>query len=137
MRVLIYLSLKKPGELGTISEIAKFYGISRNHLVKVVHHLASHGLVHTIRGKHGGMHLARPANKITIGETVRLTEPNFEIAECFNKTTNHCKITPICELKSILAEARNRFLQELDRHTIADAVSRKNTVLGLVHLFPV
>lgn len=134
LRVLIYLSLKKPEELGTVSDIAKFYGISRNHLVKVVHNLASHGLIQTIRGKHGGMRLARPATEITIGEVVRLTEPNFDIAECFNKTTNSCVITPVCELKSILGEARSRFLQELDQHTIADAVTKKSALSKRIHL---
>jgi len=134
LRVLIYLSLKQPEELGTISEIAGFYGISRNHLVKVVHNLANHGLIQTIRGKHGGMRLARPATEIAIGEVVRLTEPNFDIAECFNKATNHCTITPVCALKSILGEARSRFLQELDRHTIADAVSKKSVLSKRIHL---
>ncbi|HUW27034.1 MAG TPA: Rrf2 family transcriptional regulator [Sulfuriferula sp.] len=134
LRVLIYLSLKKPEELGTVSDIAKFYGISRNHLVKVVHNLASHGLIQTIRGKHGGMRLARPATEIAIGEVVRLTEPHFDIAECFNKTTNSCAITPVCELKSILGEARSRFLQELDQHTIADAVTKKSALSKRIHL---
>ncbi len=134
LRVLIYLSLKKPEELGTVSEIAAFYGISRNHLVKVVHNLASHGLIQTIRGKHGGMRLARPATEISIGEVVRLTEPNFDIAECFNSTTNNCTITPVCALKSILGEARGRFLQELDRHTIADAVTKKSALSKRIHL---
>lgn len=134
LRVLIYLSLKKPEELGTISDIAGFYGISRNHLVKVVHNLASHGFIQTIRGKHGGMRLARPATEIAIGEVVRLTEPNFDIAECFNKTTNNCAITPVCALKSIFGEARGRFLQELDRHTIADAVTRKSALSQRIHL---
>ncbi|TCV84167.1 Rrf2 family transcriptional regulator [Sulfurirhabdus autotrophica] len=128
LRVLIYLSLKKPGELGTISQISEFYGISRNHLVKVVHNLAIRGFIHTIRGKHGGMHLARLPAEITIGEVVRQTEPDFDIAECFDKETNHCVITPVCALKSILGEARNSFLKELDRHTIADAISKKNVL---------
>lgn len=134
LRVLIYLSLIAPEELGTISDIAGFYGISRNHLVKVVHNLANKGFIHTIRGKHGGMRLARPASKIAIGEVVRLTESNFDIAECFNKTTNNCVITPVCALKSILGEARSLFLQELDRHTIADAVTKKTTLSKSIHL---
>jgi len=91
-------------------------------------------LIQTIRGKHGGMRLARPAAEIAIGEVVRLTEPNFDIAECFNKTTNDCTITPVCALKSMLGEARSRFLEELDRHTIADAVTRKSALSKRIHL---
>jgi len=134
LRVLIYLSLKKPGELGTITQISEFYGISRNHLVKVVHNLAIHGFIHTIRGKHGGMHLARLPSEISIGEVVRLTEPNFDIAECFNKETNSCVITPVCALKAILSEARNSFLKELDRYTIADSVTKKNALTKNIQL---
>ncbi len=137
LRVLIYLSLIEADELRTIGDIAGFYGISRNHLVKVVHNLANHGIIHTIRGKHGGMRLARPASRISIGEVVRLTESNFDIAECFNKASNNCVITPVCTLKSILAEARSLFLQELDRHTIADAVTKKTSLSKRIHLtFP-
>lgn len=137
LRVLIYLSLIEADELGTIGDIAGFYGISRNHLVKVVHNLATHGIILTIRGKHGGMRLARPASRISIGEVVRLTESNFDIAECFNKASNNCVITPVCALKSILGEARSLFLQELDRHTIADAVTKKTSLSKRIHLtFP-
>lgn len=134
LRVLIYLSLKKPEELATISDISGFYGISRNHLVKVVHNLANHGFIQTIRGKHGGMRLARPPANISIGEVVRQTEPNFDIAECFNKATNSCAITPVCALKSILGEARAGFFQVLDRYTIADAVTQTNTLSKRIHL---
>jgi len=122
LRVLIYLSQKKPGELATITEVAGFYGISRNHLVKVVHNLANFGFIHTMRGKNGGMCLARPANEIGIGEVVLKTEPNFYIAECFNKENNSCVIAPICALKSMLADARNNFLHTLDHYTIADSL---------------
>lgn len=137
LRVLIYLSLIEADELGTIGDIAGFYGISRNHLVKVVHNLATHGIILTVRGKHGGMRLARPSSRISIGEVVRLTESNFDIAECFNKANNNCVITPVCALKSILGEARSLFLQELDRHTIADAVTKKTSLSKRIHLsFP-
>lgn len=126
LRVLIYLSQIKPGELATISEIAEFYGISRNHLVKVVHNLATNGFIQTLRGKHGGMQLARPAAEIGVGEVVRRTEPNFDIAECFSKKTNTCVISPVCALKSMLDEARSNFIQTLDRYTIANTLLPHN-----------
>ena len=134
LRVLIYLSLKKPDELGTITDISEFYGISRNHLVKVVHNLATHGYIVTLRGKRGGMRLSRPASDISIGEVVRLTEPNFDIAECVNKQTNRCVITPMCTLKNILGQARTQFIQELDRYSIADALKKKNVLSKQIHM---
>lgn len=133
LRVLVYLSLKKPDDLATITDISDFYGISRNHLVKVVHNLANHGFIHTIRGKHGGMRLSRPPEKITIGEVVRQTEPHFEMAECFNRN-NRCAITPVCALKNILAEARDGFLDVLDRYSLTDTVAQKDLLAHPIHL---
>ena len=134
LRVLIYLSLKRPDELATITDISEFYGISRNHLVKVVHNLSTHELIVTLRGKHGGLRLARPASDISIGEVVRLTESNFDIAECFNREANRCVITPMCALKNILGEARSLFMQELDRFSIADAVNQKNPLFKKIQM---
>lgn len=133
LRVLVYLSLKNPDDLATITDISDFYGISRNHLVKVVHNLANHGFIQTIRGKHGGMRLSRLPEKISIGEVVRQTEPHFEMAECFNRT-NRCAITPVCALKNILAEARAGFFDVLDRYSLKDAVVQKDLLAHPIHL---
>jgi Rrf2 family nitric oxide-sensitive transcriptional repressor len=119
LRVLIYLA-QHPDKLVTISELADFYRISRNHLVKVVHELGLAGYIHTTRGKHGGIRLAREAGQIEIGEVVRKTEPDFDLLECLNPDTDQCVITRTCKLKSVLTDARNNFLAELDRYTLAD-----------------
>lgn len=131
LRVLIYLSLQ-PARLCTITEIADFYGISRNHLVKVVHKLGLLGYIETVRGKHGGLRLARPATDIRVGDVARSTEPNFHIAECFDREADHCSITNVCRLKSILFQARTAFLETLDGYTIADAVSDRSGALALL-----
>jgi Rrf2 family nitric oxide-sensitive transcriptional repressor len=126
LRVLIYLA-QKGDDLATISEIADFYKISRNHLVKVVHHLAQEKFIHTTRGKHGGMRLARDPNLISIGEVVRRMEPNFDIVECFSNSNQPCTVTPICTLKEVLHRASNEFLALLDQYTVADAVVQNET----------
>jgi len=123
LRVLIYLSQKLEVELATIAEIAEFYDISRNHLVKVVHNLAIYGFIQTTRGKNGGLRLARPADKIGLGDVVRKTEPNMDIAECFGKENRACLISPVCSLKSILSNASANFMQTLDGFTVADALN--------------
>ena len=125
LRVLLYLS-RKEGETATITELAEYYKISRNHLVKVVHNLGLLGFISTSRGKHGGIRLARPASDITVGEVVRQTEPDFDLLECFNPETDHCVITQSCHLKSVLFEARSAFLNVLDRQTLADAAFGKS-----------
>ncbi|HHI93166.1 MAG TPA: Rrf2 family transcriptional regulator [Gammaproteobacteria bacterium] len=126
LRVLIYLA-QKEGELATISEITDFYRISRNHLVKVVHHLAQEDFIHTTRGKHGGMCLAREAKLIPIGQVVRRMEPSFDLVECFSNNNQPCTVVPICALKGVLQRAVSEFLTLLDQFTVADAVVQNQT----------
>ncbi len=126
LRVLIYLA-QKDGELATISQITDFYGISRNHLVKVVHHLAQEDFIHTTRGKHGGMRLARASELISIGQVVRRMEPSFDLVECFSNGSRPCTVIPICALKGVLQRAVSEFLALLDQFTVADAVVQNQT----------
>lgn len=123
LRVLIYLArLPAPG-VATVPEIARHHGISRNHLVKVVHNLACQGFILTTRGKGGGMQLARPPRMIGVGEVVRVTEPHMNLVECFEPKLNECRIVRGCFLKAILHEARRSFMAVLDQYTLADAAS--------------
>ncbi len=126
LRVLIYLA-QKGDSLSTISEVASFYAISRNHLVKVVHHLAGANFIQTLRGKNGGMRLARAPEEISVGDVVRQMEPNFDIVECFNagKSTDNrsCAVASICALKNVLQKASREFLSLLDGYSLADAVA--------------
>ena len=121
LRVLIYLGLHQ-AQLSTIGEIAKNYDISENHLMKVVHALAGHGYIETVRGKGGGMRLSRDPAMINIGDVVRDTEENLDIVECFNPANQVCPLLPACALKSVLSEARKSFLATLDRYTLADLI---------------
>ncbi len=118
LRVLIYLGLY-PERLVTINEIAESYNISRNHLVKVVHHLGQVGFIQTVRGKGGGMRLAHPPEEINIGAVVRSTESNFDLVECFDMEKNTCPIEPACAIKGILAQANARFMDVLDSYSLA------------------
>jgi Rrf2 family nitric oxide-sensitive transcriptional repressor len=131
LRVLVYLGLQ-PERLATISDIAKAYGISRNHLVKVVHHLGTLGWITTTRGRGGGMALALPADQINIGAVVRQTEPNFDLVECFDMQRNTCPIAPVCALKGALAQAQRAFLSVLDDYTLADVLGNRAELLTLL-----
>lgn len=118
LRILIYLGLKREN-LSTITEIADCYHISRNHVVKIVHHLGQLGYVDTMRGKHGGIRLARAPETINIGEVIRQTETSMELVECFSDQ-NACIICNSCVLRSIISEALLAFMTVLDRYTLAD-----------------
>ena len=119
LRVLLYLAAK-PERNATITEISEFFRISRNHLVKVVHHLGLEGFIITTRGKSGGIRLARPAEEISISEVVKRTEPDMDLLECFNPQTDQCAISPSCRLKLILHESRSAFMAVLEKNTLAD-----------------
>ena len=125
LRVLVYLGIRSE-HMATIAEISDSYGISRNHLVKVVHNLAHIGFVNTSRGRGGGMTLARKPGDINIGDVVRETELNFDLVECFDIVNNTCPIAPICALKGALQEAKEQFMGVLDRYTLADVLGNKN-----------
>lgn len=104
----------------TTGEIADELGISRNHLVKVVGALGKAGYIRTQRGTGGGFRLARPAEEIRLGDVVRRTEASQPLVECFRADGGACVMTPDCTLRHRLAAAREAFLAELDRTTLAE-----------------
>lgn len=120
LRVLLYLSLQ---ERATVTEIAESYGIARPHVVKVVHHLGRMGLIHTQRGRAGGIWLAKAPEEINLGDVVRKLEPDFHIVGCFGGNDAGCVLSPVCSLKGVLGLALSSFLDVLDQHTIADLVT--------------
>lgn len=131
LRVLIYLGMR-PEQQATITEIADSYGVSRNHLVKVVHNLANLGYIKTTRGRGGGMLLAYRPEQINIGEVVKKTEPNFNLVECFDKENNTCPIAPGCALIKALKAARSSFLEVLNQYTLADVVANADELAALL-----
>jgi Rrf2 family nitric oxide-sensitive transcriptional repressor len=129
LRVLIYLALA-PDRLATIEEIARSYRISKAHLMKVVHQLGLRGWVETVRGRGGGLRLAREPEAIRVGEVVRATEGSLALVECFEPAEGRCAIESACGLRPVLHEALAAFLAVLDRYTLADLVARRRKPLS-------
>jgi Rrf2 family transcriptional regulator, nitric oxide-sensitive transcriptional repressor len=132
LRVLLYLAAR-PERLVSTQEVSEAYGISKNHLVRVVQSLGKSGFVDVRPGRSGGITLARAPAEISLGKVFRATEPDFHLAECFNKEKNTCPIAPACGLKGVLYEAREAFLGVLDKYTLADLTKRSRP--DLVTLF--
>lgn len=133
LRVLIYLAAHGD-ERATIEEIARAYGISRAHLMKVVHRLGRGGFLHTVRGRGGGLRLARPPEAIRVGDVVRHTEDQLDLVECFDPGTSCCRIEPACGLRGPLERALDAFFAVLDRTTLADLVARRRRPLAALLL---
>lgn len=129
LRVLTFLAVR-PEPLATIEEISNAFEISRGHLMKVVHELGQAGFLETLRGRGGGIRLARPPEEIKIGDVVRRMEGRMVLVECFDPATNHCRIEPACGLRPILDEALAAFMETLDRHSVADLVARRRKPLA-------
>lgn len=118
LRVLMYAAARD-GQLITIEETAQVYGISRAHLMKVANQLTRAGFLRAVRGRSGGLALARTPGQIRLGDVLRVTEPDFALVECF-RSDNSCLITPRCRLRGMLKEALAAFSGTLDRYTLAD-----------------
>jgi Rrf2 family nitric oxide-sensitive transcriptional repressor len=134
LRVMIYLTLKyEGGGVATIDEMAQAYGISRNHLTKIVNELSQSGFIETIRGRAGGARLARPPDRISLGEVVRMAEKDFAVVQCQDVAfESECAVFQACNLKRGLRRAVEAFMHELDKMTFEEAVSAPATAASLL-----
>lgn len=121
LRVLMFLAIDR-SRLATIPEIAAAYGISENHLMKVVHQLARSGVIESVRGKGGGIRLARDPEDIRLGQIVRTSEGGGPIVECLSDDPGACRIAPVCQLTEVLVRAFDALYASLDEYTLADLV---------------
>jgi Rrf2 family nitric oxide-sensitive transcriptional repressor len=133
LRVLISVGTKDDQEPSTIPEIAKQYSISKNHLVKIVHHLSQTGYLSTTRGKGGGFRLAKSPSDIRIGDVIRDAENHFELVPCFSvNKKGDCAIEPACVLRRALREAVHAFLDVTDNYTLADLIRPRRRLQALL-----
>ncbi|MGE0666183.1 MAG: Rrf2 family transcriptional regulator [Sphingomonadales bacterium] len=126
LRVLIHLALNDD-RLCSIGEVSRTYDASHNHLMKVVNSLSNDGFIETVRGRSGGMRLARPADQIRVGDVVRRTEEGFQLADC-----SGCALSPACGLTGVLAEGMAAMMVVFDAYTIADLLTDKATMRRLI-----
>ncbi|HEY1071566.1 Rrf2 family transcriptional regulator [Brevundimonas sp.] len=125
MRVLLYLGARQE-RLCSIAEIASAYDISQNHLMKVVSDLVNAGYLVSVRGRAGGIRLARPPAEINIGAIVRHTEDGFDLVDC-----GSCVIAPACGLTGALAQALRAFMAVLDGYTLENLLNKRLDMAGL------
>jgi Rrf2 family iron-responsive transcriptional regulator len=133
IRTLVYCAVNDP-RLSRVADIAKAYSISELFLFKLIRPLVEAGLLKTVRGRRGGIRLGRPASEISLLDTIRLTEENFALAECFEGGDISCPLVFSCDLNAALREALDAFFSVLESHTIADLAGKRRALrerLGL------
>lgn len=121
LRLLVFAA-RHPGRLVTIEAAAAAYGISRSHLTKVANVLTRAGFMTAVRGRTGGLDLARPPAGLTLGEVLRVTEPEVGMLECFGPDEARDPGRPPA-LEAAIAAAMAAFMAEMDRRTIADLMT--------------
>lgn len=131
LRMLMHLAVNE-GRLVTIAEVAERYDVSKNHLMKVAQALTHLGAVASVRGRNGGLSLARAPQDITVGEIVRALECDSALVECFPNGAGECLITPSCKLKGVLARAQEAFFAVLDEYSVHDLVKRNPMLRDLL-----
>ena len=133
LRLLMYLAVKDDG-LATIAEVAESYGVSRNHMMKVAHQLGIAGFVETVRGRTGGLRLARAAADINLGDVVRQTEQDMALVPCMAPADAACAIRPSCLLKRALDRATAAFMDVLDGYSLGDLVKPRHALRNLLEI---
>jgi|SRR5688500_12459493 Rrf2 family protein len=124
LRILLHCALR-PGEQVKAADIARAYNITEFNVLKIIPLLVHGGFVRTMRGRRGGLKLARPAAEIRIGEVVRLTEETHIQADCFGQLHEECLIQPAAPINRILGTALGAFIEVLDQHTLQDLVTAR------------
>ncbi|UYQ73233.1 iron-responsive transcriptional regulator RirA [Pelagibacterium flavum] len=127
VRTLMYCAINAP-DLSRVADIAKAYGISELFLFKLIKPLVENDILETVRGRHGGVRLARPAAEITLLDVISLTEENFALAECFEGGETSCPLVGGCELNVALHEALEAFFAVLRSYTIADLTDKRRAM---------
>jgi len=130
LRTLIQVGLND-GKLTTIKDIARSFGISKPHLMKVVNHLSQKGYLYTVRGRNGGIRLMREPRHINIGQVVRDTEETLDVIGCLEHK-GYCPIERVCVLRSALRDATHAFLAVLDTYSLADLIKPRKPLSSLL-----
>jgi Rrf2 family nitric oxide-sensitive transcriptional repressor len=128
LRLLMHVGQHRD-RLCTIAEVAQVYGISEAHLMKITHQLGLGGWIETVRGRGGGMRLARAPEQINLGDLVRSVEPDFVLVECMTGDSA-CTLTGKCGLTRVFSGALDAFMEQLDGHTLADVLPRQGPIGG-------
>lgn len=128
LRILMVLAAS--GRRLSVDDVARQFGISRNHLAKVAQELQAQGLIATMRGRNGGMELARDPKEIVVGDVVRRFERLDGFVSCLGMEAAGCTVNGVCGLKPALSGALEAFLTHLDTYRLADLTPNRKAFMA-------
>jgi Rrf2 family iron-responsive transcriptional regulator len=131
IRILMYCEANR-GRLSHVPEIAGAYNVSELFLFKILKPLVDNGFIETVRGRHGGIRLAKPAADISLFDVIRVTEENFAMAECFENDAVDCPLVDSCGMNAALREALGAFFEVLARYSIDDLVKARPNIAAIL-----
>ncbi|HEY9097319.1 MAG TPA: Rrf2 family transcriptional regulator [Thiobacillus sp.] len=129
-RVLIYLASLPEDQLSTVQEIAEKFDVSRSHIMKIVHKLASEHIIHASRGQNGGIKLGQPKETINLRTVIELMEATLAPVNCDDPL---CRIKQCCALRNILFDAQRQFLEHVEQFTLANLAEPAVSIIGLLN----
>lgn len=127
LRILMHLAVAEKS-LMTTRQVANIHDAKYNHLAKVTQWLVREQYVVSIRGRSGGLRLAKPSESINIGTIVRSLEVQTDLVECMQSDGGNCILSPDCKLTFALKDAQNAFFESLDTVTLADLTIRNRSM---------
>ena len=101
LRALIDLAVNQGDGTVSAQNIAKRQGISEGYLEQLIRIMKNGGLVISVRGAGGGYRLARPAEKISVGDILRCLEGSLDAVECPALEGNDCSTADACVTKFV------------------------------------
>ena len=119
MRILIYLA--QQDKLLTMPVLAEKLSIPYNNLTKLIQHMAKANIIHTKKGKNGGIRLLKDAKEVTLRNIVDLIDGPTTLSEC-QKTEALCALSSNCKLKSVFQDLQNNINALMDDITIAQLI---------------
>jgi Rrf2 family protein len=133
LRALFLLARRPASTPVMIAEIAAEARVPRKFLEQILLELKKRGMLHSVRGKHGGYTLGRPPDKISFAEVIRAIDGPLALSPCVSVTAyrrcDDCIDEATCTLRKILLAVRDSTAKILETRTLADSLEEVTPAL--------
>lgn len=129
LRAMLHLAERKEVQSLQIADIAEGAQVPRKFLEQILLELKRRGLVHSVRGRHGGYSLGRLPEEISFAEIIRIIDGPLALSPCASRTAyrkcDDCEDETTCAIRKSLVDVRNATAKILEHHSLRDALVDK------------